>query len=164
MEQHFIKQCSYLERFTKELNLQNKSVLEFGVGTGVLTKYILDAGAKYVVGIEIDTDLKTDLKDNRLHMIYQDLRDVDYSFLSNVESNWCIVSFPPYQCLDFINHIIKKYNIQDVLLMIPENYIQSPPFFDTTDREFTIECQFDGDDFDPPSKGTHYTVIKGFEE
>ena len=44
-------------RLLKTLGLSARSVLELGTGTGALTRLIIDADAKAVVGLELDESL-----------------------------------------------------------------------------------------------------------
>lgn len=156
LEQHFIKASviSDMSGRLRSLDLNQRQVLEFGLGTGELTRGILQCNPRRVIGFEVDKDLPPRDISDRIELVVEDFTKVDFSFLK--DELFCIVSFPPYKRLPFIRSLIEDYRIKDVFLMIPEK--ERKKFTD-----YREVCSLNGSFcFTPPSKGEHFIIKKGF--
>lgn len=150
-EQHFLKEISqYRVELTKLVNGRN--VLEFGCGTGVLTQLLLDAGARKVVGYEIDPTL-CKVADPRF-----DLRVADYTATYNWPSEgYCFVSNAAYSTLPFIVDSVLPF-ILDAIVMVPGSRVD-----EFKGLGFRKLFGLDGNAFDPPAEGEHYVMARGFQ-
>ena len=82
--QNFLVDKNILETVVNSININNKTVLEIGPGTGNLTNYILDKNPKKVFVIEKDDELATNLRNkytNKLNIINDDVLNVDVNSL-----------------------------------------------------------------------------------
>ena len=73
-----------LETIVNSININNKTILEIGPGTGNLTNYILNKNPKEVFVIEKDDELATNLRNkfiNKLNIINDDVLNIDESAL-----------------------------------------------------------------------------------
>ena len=80
--QNFLVDTNILEKIVNSIDINNKTILEIGPGTGNLTNYILDKNPKKVFVIEKDNELATNLKNkftNKLNIINDDVLNVDES-------------------------------------------------------------------------------------
>ena len=80
--QNFLVDTNILETIVNSIDINNKTILEIGPGTGNLTNYILDKNPKKVFVIEKDNELATNLKNkftNKLNIINDDVLNVDES-------------------------------------------------------------------------------------
>jgi len=78
--QNFLIDKNVLERITNSINIENKSILEIGPGTGNLTSYILKKNPKKIIVIEKDIELARNLENkfnNQLTIINEDVLKVD---------------------------------------------------------------------------------------
>tara|TARA_Y100000591_G_C21805109_1_gene684370 strand:+ start:908 stop:1693 length:786 start_codon:yes stop_codon:yes gene_type:complete len=78
--QNFLVDKNILEKIVNTINIENKTILEIGPGTGNLTSYILKKNPKRMYVIEKDDDLAFDLKNkfkNQLIIINEDVLKVD---------------------------------------------------------------------------------------
>ena len=78
--QNFLIDKNLLERITNTINIENKSILEIGPGTGNLTSYILKKNPKKMIVIEKDIELAKNLKtkfNNQLTILNEDILKVD---------------------------------------------------------------------------------------
>ena len=62
--QNFLIDKNILEEITNSINIENKTVLEVGPGTGALTKKIIEKKPKEITVIEKDKRLADSLKEN----------------------------------------------------------------------------------------------------
>ena len=84
--QNFLIDRDVLNTIVSCIDINNKTVLEIGPGTGNLTEYILDKKPKKVFVIEKDYELAENLKvkfPNFLNIINKDILNVDESSLIN---------------------------------------------------------------------------------
>ena len=78
--QNFLIDKNILEKITNITDIENKTVLEVGPGTGNLTSYILKKNPKKMFVIEKDNKLSIDLKNkfnNQLTIINDDVLKID---------------------------------------------------------------------------------------
>ena len=82
--QNFLVDTYILQTIVNSININNKTILEIGPGTGNLTNYILDKNPKEVFVIEKDDELANNLRNkftNKLNIINDDVLNVDESSL-----------------------------------------------------------------------------------
>ena len=82
--QNFLIDNNILEKIVTCTNIENKTVLEVGPGTGNLTNFILKKKPKELFVIEKDYELVENLKDkfkNRLNIINEDILNIDETSL-----------------------------------------------------------------------------------
>ena len=78
--QNFLIDKNILEKITNIININNKTVLEIGPGTGNLTSYILKKNPKKLYVIEKDNNLVIDLEkkfNNQISIINDDVLKID---------------------------------------------------------------------------------------
>ena len=151
------------EHYARELKdrVKGRKVLELGVGTGVLTQLILDAGAHEVVGYEILPDVcRTSADRFTLHTAdyTSALNFKDQTSLTRVFQDFCLVANPAYSTLPFIIEKILPY-MRDAILMIPERMLVK--FRQLGFHELFL---LEGSEFEPRAEGVHLVVMRGFEE
>ncbi|WP_440635249.1 16S rRNA (adenine(1518)-N(6)/adenine(1519)-N(6))-dimethyltransferase RsmA [Candidatus Pelagibacter sp. HIMB1746] len=82
--QNFLVDTNILQTIVNSININNKTILEIGPGTGNLTNFILNKNPKEVFVIEKDDELATNLRNkftNKLNIINDDVLNVDESSL-----------------------------------------------------------------------------------
>ncbi len=82
--QNFLIDKNILEKITNTTNIENKTILEIGPGTGNLTSYILRKNPKKIFVIEKDNELSNYLKNkfnNQLTLITDDVLKIDETTL-----------------------------------------------------------------------------------
>ncbi len=147
-EQHFLSDLGPFRDVLAGLPLAGRRVLEIGAGKGAVTGLLLEAGA-HVVAFEIERGL-CPLRHPNLQLIEEDVLKRPLS-----EITWdCMISAPPYSLLFFLRAVLDVVST-DAVLMIP---MSKRSMF----AEFTIEASYGGEAFDPPSRGKHLIVRKGF--
>ena len=78
--QNFLVDKNILEKITNITNIEDKTILEIGPGTGNLTSYILKKNPKKIFVIEKDNELSSDLENkffNQITVINKDVLKVD---------------------------------------------------------------------------------------
>ena len=83
--QNFLIDKNILEKIVKSTNIEDKTVLEVGPGTGNLTEYIFKKNPKKIIAIEKDNELVNILKkrfENKLDIINDDILQIDETKLS----------------------------------------------------------------------------------
>lgn len=102
--QHFLKSTKALHAMCNASHLsQNDVVLEIGPGKGILTRELLQSGAR-VVAVEKDSDLLPiltetfveEIKNNQLTLIHGDVRSFDPNTHGLVEGEYKLVANIPY--------------------------------------------------------------------
>ena len=84
--QNFLIDKKIIEKIVNTVNIQGKTILEVGPGTGNLTSYILNKNPKKLIVVEKDHDLAIHLEEifnNKIKIINQDILKIKESFLSN---------------------------------------------------------------------------------
>jgi 16S rRNA A1518/A1519 N6-dimethyltransferase RsmA/KsgA/DIM1 with predicted DNA glycosylase/AP lyase activity len=97
-EQHVLVNVVHHRELLATLNLSGRHVLEFGVGTGALTKLVLERDPEAVIGYEIDPSL-CQLRDSRLTLHEGDLTQAHFSYLAGA-GKYCIIANPRMNVLD----------------------------------------------------------------
>ncbi len=135
--QNFLVDNNILEKIVNYTNIENRSVLEVGPGTGNLTNFILKKKPRELLVIEKDNELVKDLKNkfkNRLDIINEDILNIDetnlfkdkvivfgnlpYNISTEILSKWIINLKNNYwfECLilmfqkEVANRIIAEFN------------------------------------------------------
>jgi 16S rRNA (adenine1518-N6/adenine1519-N6)-dimethyltransferase len=83
--QNFLIDRKILEKIVNITNIQNKTVLEVGPGTGNLTSFILRSNPKKVFVVEKDNDLAKNLNEtfnDKLTILNDDILNIDENSLS----------------------------------------------------------------------------------
>jgi 16S rRNA A1518/A1519 N6-dimethyltransferase RsmA/KsgA/DIM1 with predicted DNA glycosylase/AP lyase activity len=152
-EQHMLANLEPHRTWLAGIDLAGRGVVEFGVGTGALTRLILERNPARIIGYEIDPDLCT-VTDSRLELRIGDLRTMDYAYLA--DPSWCVIANPPYDCLEFLaRNVLDCYGVADVLLMVSPKRLDLFPGY--------VEAfRLTGDAFTPPSTGEHPVLQRGF--
>ena len=86
--QNFLIDKNLLEKITSTTNINNKTILEIGPGTGNLTSYILKKNPKKMFVIEKDNELATKLENkfnNQITIINDDVLKIDETYLFKEE-------------------------------------------------------------------------------
>ena len=84
--QNFLTDRNVLEKITKVVSIENKTILEVGPGTGNLTSFILKNNPKKMFVVEKDYTLAENLKNsfnNQLIIINDDILNIDENLLFN---------------------------------------------------------------------------------
>ena len=84
--QNFLIDKNILNQIVNCVDIENKSILEIGPGTGNLTKYILNKKPKKFTVIERDNDLISVLKEKfkeNINIIHDDILNIDESSIFN---------------------------------------------------------------------------------
>ena len=82
--QNFLKDRNILEKIVNITQIENKTILEVGPGTGNLTSFILKNNPKKVFVVEKDNNLAENLNDNfkdKLTIINDDILNIDENLL-----------------------------------------------------------------------------------
>ncbi len=148
---HMLKDVEGHRRLFANGMLKNRKVLELGVGTGMLTKAILDAGATGVLGCEIQPGICA-VQDPRLMVVTCDYTQTRL----DIPSASCLVANPAYSTLDFIKSKVLS-QVCDAVLMVPEKRVSE---FEADG--FRTRFVLSGDAFDPPATGKHVVMSRGF--
>jgi 16S rRNA A1518/A1519 N6-dimethyltransferase RsmA/KsgA/DIM1 with predicted DNA glycosylase/AP lyase activity len=153
-DQHMIRDMSSYERLLRSLDIRGRMVVEFGVGSGSLTRAILAQSPARIVGYEIDRSLvPEDLAGHpRIDLRMMDFTREDFGFLSG--SRYALISNPPYSELAFISDFIERHPPEILVLMVSER--KKDVFF----PDDTVALAFKPDDFTPPTKGGHVVVVR----
>ena len=83
--QNFLVDKNILKAITELVNIENKTILEIGPGTGNLTSYILDKKPKKIYVVEKDNLLVIKLQEkfkNKIIIINEDILKIDETLLS----------------------------------------------------------------------------------
>jgi 16S rRNA A1518/A1519 N6-dimethyltransferase RsmA/KsgA/DIM1 with predicted DNA glycosylase/AP lyase activity len=149
-EQHFLR-SERASGLLSGLSVAGRDIVEFGAGRGTLTRLLLDAGAAAVEAWEIDPDLAMPCVDARLTWVTADILDASPTALRGR----AVAAFPPYTLLPFLFDLCRE--IPHVLLMIPPKRLAQ-----CEGMGFRLITTFDGDAFEPVSRGSHLVVAKDF--
>lgn len=164
--QHFLSNLASIRDIFSQSIINDKSILEIGVGSGILTKLILEANPKAILGFEIDKTITCEIEDLRFEIFYEDFTTVNNittltiggSQIKIEDENFGIISAPPYDLLPFIKNFIDKNLIRNVILITSSKYLILFP-----EREgYSTQIVLEGDDFTPRAEGNHYVIKKGF--
>ena len=111
--QNFLIDKKILEKIINITNIENKTIIEIGPGTGNLTSYILKKKPKRVFVIEKDNDLANSLKTtfkDKLNVINSDILKIDETNIS--DENVIVFGNLPY---NISTEILSKWiiNLKD---------------------------------------------------
>jgi 16S rRNA A1518/A1519 N6-dimethyltransferase RsmA/KsgA/DIM1 with predicted DNA glycosylase/AP lyase activity len=153
-DQHMIRDMTSYECLLRSLDIRGRMVVEFGVGTGSLTRAILAQSPARIIGYEIDRPLVPDdlVGHPRIDLRMKDFTKEDFSFLTG--SRYALISNPPYCELAFIRDFIERHPPEILVLMVSEK--KKDVFF----PDDKVALAFRPDDFSPPTKGGHVVVVR----
>ncbi len=130
--QHFLVDTSYCRRIVRLADVQPAdTVLEIGPGTGLLTRRLLEAGAR-VVAVEIDSDMVTHLEvlrdehpESRLRVVQADILRADWRELP-VPTGCKVVGNLPYNiATGIIQRMMEsKHRFQSLTCMLQKEVAQ----------------------------------------
>lgn len=133
--------------------VKGRRVVEYGVGTGALTKLLLEAGAEWVYGYEIVPGI-CEAVDPRFT-----LQNADYTrYAWNAHLGTCVVANPAYSTLPYLIENVLPC-VFDAILMVPPSYLEQ-----MRAMGFALAFTLEGDAFEPVAKGLHHVMIRGFGE
>lgn len=118
LQQHMLVTKDSYRDLLKSLQLNNRVVIEIGVGTGDLTRLILEQNPAKIIGYEIDSNLRDTIIYPKLDLRIADFLQADLSFVQN--KKYCLISNPPYDILEDIAPMVTGINsiFRDVILMV----------------------------------------------
>lgn len=111
--QHFLKDGMFIIPMLDAVQLNSSiSVMEIGCGEGILTSAILRGPCKQLKVFEIDAEWADYVKDkygadSRLHVIENNILDIDWSSLQS-EQPWVLLANLPYQITFPILYLLQK--------------------------------------------------------
>jgi len=141
-----------------EISLKNHQVVEFGVGTGIITKLTLAQDPLSITGYELDEEAMA-WEDPKLQLKFMDFKKENFEYLQI--GKYAVIANPPYSEIPFIKHeIIDRYAIEDVLMVIPSRF---KPLF----PDFEVVTELSPEDFAPfaplTTSNAHLLVKRGFK-
>lgn len=146
MEQHMVHPDAINGLFDGIIKPE-RSVLELGGGSGVLTREIYK-NTKNIEVWELDKKYTCPVECPDIVWKYKDIMELRRK---DIEGKM-IIAFPPYECLEHILHITKGTNC---ILMISQKKLVNVGY------KFKVLDILDGNDFTPVSSGLHYIVKFG---
>lgn len=154
LEQHFLagESLSAFRSVLSVLPLNGRSVIEIGAGRGALTRLILEREVSSLYAFEIEAGLCR-VDDVRCSVVEGDARET----LAWRSGHDTLISSPPYSLLPWLGCQIRELGIRNVVLSIPEKLK-----YQYQEEGYVVAAEVDGSNFDPPSKGKHLIVVKGF--
>ena len=87
--QNFLVDLKVLETITNLIDIDSRTIIEIGPGTGALTSYILKKNPKKLIVVEKDNDLAVFLSkkfNNQIEIINKDILKIDENLLSDDKS------------------------------------------------------------------------------
>ena len=87
--QNFLVDLKVLDTITNLIDIDSRTIIEIGPGTGALTSYILKKNPKKLIVVEKDNDLAVFLSkkfNNQIEIINKDILKIDENLLSNDKS------------------------------------------------------------------------------
>ena len=87
--QNFLVDLKVLETITNLIDIDSRTIIEIGPGTGALTSYILKKNPKKLIVVEKDNDLAVFLSkkfNNQIEIINKDILKIDENLLSSDKS------------------------------------------------------------------------------
>lgn len=153
-QQHFLRDTAAVRRLLATVDLSGRTVVEIGVGTGVLTGLILERGPERVIGYEVDPGVCA-LADPRLDLRIQDFRAADPR---GFPEGTCLISFPPYALIPELIQLVEGSDapFADAILMVRKRHLEALPSFHTA-------LALPSHAFEPATEpGMHFVVRRGF--
>ncbi|NBS41258.1 hypothetical protein EBS80_01200 [bacterium] len=136
------------------IDLSRRVVIEVGVGTGAITRMVLDRAPDSVIGYEIDSDICA-LRDPRLDLRIGDFRAAPFPTL---DARHCLIAAPPYGLLPDLRPLVtgRDAPIVDAILMVRRKHLVEFP-------DFAVAFTLGAEDFEPPTEhGDHFVIRRGF--
>lgn len=154
LDQHMIRDMTDYERLLGSLDIRSRTVVEFGVGTGLLTRAILAQSPAKVIGYEIDPSLVPgDLAGHpSLDLRMKDFTNENFGFLDG--TSYAFISNPPYSELAFIRDLIDRHPPEILVMMV------SAKKKDIYFPDDEVALNFSPDDFAPPTRGGHVVILR----
>jgi 16S rRNA A1518/A1519 N6-dimethyltransferase RsmA/KsgA/DIM1 with predicted DNA glycosylase/AP lyase activity len=154
LDQHMIRDMTGYERLLRSLDIRGRTVVEFGVGTGLLTRAILAQSPAKVIGYEIDRSLVPgDLTGHpSLDLRMKDFTMEDFGFLDGIR--YAFISNPPYSELAFIRDLIVRHPPEILVMMVSA---KKKDIYFPDDK---VALNFSQDDFAPPTRGGHVVIVR----
>ena len=121
LNQHFLIDEDVINKLIMASNFKKDDiVVEIGPGTGNITKKVLPL-VKYVIGIEIDTNLKPSLEEVKKQ--YQNL-EVIYGNVINMYIPKCskIISNLPFSIIEPFIYKLIRCDFKEAILIVGDNY------------------------------------------
>ncbi len=137
--QHWLMDASHLRSHLGAWKLER--VVEIGVGTATLTREILRAKPKHLVGIELDESVVPEDVRTQIELLIGDAREHLHRCAGAT-----LICAPPYSLLGAIREVIAQCT--NVLVMVPAKRESEFPSLSRVVR-------LDGDAFTPASEGAH---------
>lgn len=152
-EQHFLKDLDQHLAIFRKAGLHGRKVLEIGAGHGELTNAIIQEGA-HCTAVELDEALTGQI-DSSATLLIGDAQDLDLSFL---DPSWACICNPPYSLLPWLLQTLETHGVQDALIMSSERKLSL-----LTEAGFAPCFELSGQAFNPPARGRHIVMIRGFD-
>lgn len=149
-----IRDMTDYERLLGSLDIRDRTVVEFGVGTGLLTRAILAQSPAKVIGYEIDQSLVPDdlAGHPSLDLRMKDFTIEDFGFLDG--TCYALISNPPYSELAFIRDLIDRHPPEILAMMV------SAKKKDIYFPDDQVVLKFGPNDFAPPTIGGHVVILR----
>jgi 16S rRNA (adenine1518-N6/adenine1519-N6)-dimethyltransferase len=124
-DQHFLIDPRTVERILSCIAVQDRRVLEIGPGTGILTRALLDAGAR-VLAVELDPELcrglrerfRAEIAEGRFTLIQGDAVRVELPPFDRVVANL------PYSLSSKITFRLLEIGFEEAVLMYQKEFAQ----------------------------------------
>lgn len=154
LDQHMIRDMTDYERLLGSLDIRNRTVVELGVGTGLLTRAILAQSPAKLIGYEIDRSLVPgDLTGHKcLDLRMKDFTMEDFGFLEGIR--YAFISNPPYSELAFIRDLIDRYPPEILVMMVSTK--KKDIYFPND----AVALNFSPSDFAPATRDGHVVIVR----
>jgi len=150
-DQHFTVDVMPFRQAISAAGIRDMHVLEIGAGHGEITRLILDERPAQLRAYEIERGLCA------IRHTLLDLREEAFTQASIASlRGWCIICTPPYSLLGTIREALTWLAPPRAVLLVPVRLL-------TAFSDFNIFTVISGKaGFDPPSKGEHAIIYRGF--
>ena len=144
--QNFLVDQNIIEKITNAVDINDKSILEVGPGTGNLTRSIIKKKPKKIFVVEKDDNLASILEkkfQNKIIIINKDILSINENLISN--DQLVVFGNLPYNisteilCKWILNLNDKKIWFSKLLLMFQKKLLIE--LFQITTHQITVDCQ-----------------------